>query len=403
MKKATVAAVIMVILLLAHWAQGGVSMVRNGSFENDGVIPDIAAKAPQYWCDVNLPVDKFGGKVDTVWSTYGDYSLTLYSEALGTFDANDMATVSQQVYLTDVNQILFDIKLSTNWATIPWDSSKRSAILLIDGNIVWDSNTSLGPNANGEYLNQTVDVNQIYKDANSHTLSLGIRTNIAEEDPYIYYLAQWDFVKFDTHCGGFGYLPEDLNRDCYVDILDLGMLAEEWLGEEPAYNCDLFGDDEGIVNLRDFAIFASYWRDDTCQQSNWCGGSDFDRSRTIDFADLRIFAEYWLEPVVTLLSDLNTDGAINFKDVAIFANGWLDNTDWENWQDDNCYEMELLAGDIDDSGEVYYGDILMLADNWLSEGRCIRADINEDNIVNFLDFAIIADEWLLKSWLYGLE
>ncbi len=192
-------------------------------------------------------------------------------------------------------------------------------------------------------------------------MSLGIRTNIAEEDPYIYYLAQWDFVKFDTHCGGFGYLPEDLNRDCYVDILDLGMLAEEWLGEEAAYNCDLFGDDEGIVNLRDFAIFASYWRDDTCGQSNGCGGSDFYRSGTVDFADLRIFAEYWLEPVVTLLSDLNTDGAINFKDVAIFANGWLDNTDWRNWPADNCFEIELPAGDLNDDGIVNLRDFAVLA------------------------------------------
>jgi hypothetical protein len=402
MKKATVIAAITVMLLLALWAQGGVSMVRNGSFENDGVINFITAEdPPQYWCDVNIPSGKFGGYVDTVWSTHGNYSLTLYSEALGTFDANDMATASQQVYLADVNQIIFDIKLSTDWSAIPWDST-RSAILLIDGNIVWDSNTSLGPNADGEYLNQTVDVNQIYKDANSHVLSLGIRTNIAEEKPYIYYLAQWDFVKFDTHCGGFGYLPEDLNRDCYVDFLDFAMLAGQWLAEEPAYNCDLLADDESIVNLRDFAILASYWQDSACGPLNGCRGSDFDGSRTVDFADLMIFAEYWLEPVVAL-SDLNTDRVVDFKDVAIFAGGWLDNTDWENWQDDNCYEMELPAGDVDDSGEVYYGDILMLADNWLSEGKCIRADINKDDVVNFLDFAIIADEWLLRSWLYGLE
>ncbi len=402
MKKATVTAAIMVMLLLAHWAQGGVSMVRNGSFENDGVINLITQEdPPQYWCDVNIPSDKFGGWVDGMyWSSHDGNSLTLYSEMSETFAAGDMATVSQQVYLTDVNEIIFDLNLSTIWGPELWDPS-RSAVLLIDGNIVWDSNNILGPDASGVYFNQIVDVNEIYRDANSHILSLGIRANVSE-DSFNQYWAQWDFVKFDTYCGGFGYMPEDLNRDCYVDMLDLGMLAEEWLAEEPAYNCDLLADDEGIVNLRDFAIFALYWRDNNCRQANWCGGSDFDRSGTVDSADLMIFTEYWLEPVVAL-SDLNTDGIINFKDVAIFANYWRSNSYWENWQNDNCYEMELPAGDIDDSGEVYYGDILMLADNWLSEGRCIRADINEDNIVNFLDFAIIADEWRLRSWLYGLK
>jgi hypothetical protein len=380
-----------------------ISLIKNGSFENDGVINSITADdTPQYWCDVNIPSDKFGGWInDIYWSTHDGNSLTLYSKMFEMFTAGDIATVSQQVYLMDVNEIIFDVRLGT-FGGEPWDPNERSAVLLIDGNVIWDSNTSLGPNADGEYLNQTADVNQTYKDENSHTLSLGIRANISELS-FFQYWAQWDFIKFDAYCGGFGYLPEDLNRDCYVDILDLEMLAKEWLAEEPAYNCDLFADEESIVNLRDFAVFGSYWRDDTCQSSNGCRGSDFDGSRMVDSADLTIFAEYWLEPVVTLLSDLNKDRVINFEDVAIVAGGWLDNTDWENWQDDNCYKMELLAGDIDNSGEVYHGDIFMLADNWLGEGKDIRVDINKDEVVDFLDFAIIADEWRLRSWLYGLE
>ncbi len=406
MNKATVAAVIMVMLLLAHWAQGGVSMVRNGSFENNGVIPDIAARAPQYWCDVNIP-DRFGGKVNTDWWThsYNDgngSSLTLYSKSYWDFVTGDMAMVSQQVYLTDVNEIIFDIELSGAHSAFPWESEYFSAVLQIDGNDVWDSNT-LGADGNAEYRNVTVEINDIdINDADLHTLSLVMRAN-RDETHYFQYQVRWDFVKFDTHCGGFGYLPEDLNHDCYVDILDLGMLAEEWLAEEPAYNCDLLADDEGIVNLRDFAIFASYWRDDTCRQSNGCGGSDFNRSRTVDFADLMIFAEYWLEPVVTLLSDLNTDGAINFKDIAIFANGWLDNTDWENWQDDNCFEIELPVADLDDDGIVNLRDFAVLAGDWMSSGRCIRSDIDGSGVVDYGDISKLTEQWLQKSWLYGLE
>jgi len=403
MKKATVTAAITVMLLLAHWAQGGVSMVRNGSFENDGVINPITEEGPpQYWCDVNIP-DRFGGKVNTDWWTHsyndGDgNSLTLYSRSNQDFTAGDMVMVSQQVYLTGVNEIIFDIELSGTHSLFPWDSENFSAVLQLDGNDVWDSNEL--PDGDAEY---TIEVNDIdINDADLHTLSLVMRAN-RDETHYFQYQVRWDFVKFDTHCGGFGYLPEDLNRDCYVDILDLEMLAGQWLAEEPAYNCDLFADDEGIVDLRDFAIFASYWRDSACRQSNGCGGSDFDRSGTVDSADLMIFTEYWLKPVVILLSDLNIDGVVNFKDVAIFADGWLNNTDWNNWQDDNCFEIELPAGDLNDDGVVNLRDFAVLTGDWMSRGRCIRSDIDGSEVVDYGDISKLTEQWLQKSWLYGLE
>lgn len=400
MKKATVTAAVMVMLLLAQRTQAGVSLIMNGSFESDGIINDIAVKAPRRWCDVNIPSDKFGGWVNTLWKTHGDYSLSLYSGFV-TFTAGDMITVSQQVYLTDVNQIIFDLRLGTI-AGYLWDPGKRSALLLIDGNVVWDSSDWM-PDVSGEYRNQMVDVNEIYKDAGPHTLSLAMRANVSEIEWFYQYLAQWDFVKFDTHCGGFGYLPEDLNYDCYVDMSDLKVLAGQWLAEELNEEYDLFQDEEVIINFRDFATFASYWQDNNCPQANWCGGSDFNRSGTVDFADLMIFAEHWLGQVTLLLSDLSEDEVVNFEDFAGFANGWTDNSDWENWQDDNCFEVELPAGDLDDDGIVNLRDFAILAGNWRSEGACIRGDIERDKVVDYKDIAKLADEWLLKSWLYGLE
>lgn len=349
MKKTTVIAGAMVMLLFGNWTQAGVSVVKNGSFENDGSINPITTEdPPQYWCDVNIPSDEFGGKVDTVWSTHGyngddHYSLTLYSKALGECNDGDMAMVSQQVYLDkNVNKIIFDLKLSSSYSPSPWDPNTRSAVVLIDGHPVWDSNDS-EPDSNDEYRNQEVDITDVngIGDANLHTLSLAIKSNVNEAFPsYVEYRAHWDFVKFDAHCGGFGYLPGDLNQNCYVDMNDLGLLADQWLTEEPNYIYDLFQDEDDIVNFLDFAIL---------------------------------------------------------------ADGWMDNTDWENWQDDNCYEMEMLATDLNNDGIVDYGDIFVLAYEWLNEGNCIRADLNDDNIVNLRDFAIIAGEWLLKSWPYGLD
>lgn len=334
------------MLVLAHWAQGGVSLVRNGSFENDGSISPVTAEnAPQYWCDVNIPSDKFNGWVDSDWWTHsyndGDgNSLTLSSAIFVSLADGDMATVSQEVYLTDtdVNQIIFDLKLGTIGGEA-WDPVTRSALVLIDGNDVWDSNV-LDLDENGEFLGQVeIDANdfQIYKDGNPHTLSLAMRVKVGGTY-FSEYVARWDFVKFDTHCGGFGYLPEDLNHDCYVDMKDLEMLLGQWLVEDPNYEYDLFED--GIVNFYDFAFFAEYW---------------------------------------------------------------TTNSDWENWQDDNCYEVELLAGDIDDSGQVDLRDVSIFTSDWLAPVDCdTRADINGDGVVNFQDFAVLAEEWWQKSWLYGL-
>ena len=340
MKKAIVIGVIMLNLLLGNWAKAGVSLVRNGSFEDDGQIADITAEAPRNWCDVNIPSDKFGGKVSTTWKTEGNYSLFFYVKKVDTY-AGDMAMISQQVNLTDVlgdvNQIIFDIKLSDPLGN-EWDLEKRTALVLIDDVVVWDSN-GLGPSANGdgEYLDLWIDVGTY--DANLHKLTLAIKINEDIPTPGLPYWAQWDFVKFDKYCGGFGYLPEDLNYDCYVDMLDLKMLAGQWLVEAPDEKYDLFQD--GIVNFYDFVFFAEYW---------------------------------------------------------------MTNSDSNNWGDDNCYEVELLAGDINDSGEVDLSDVSVLAGVWLGAADCsTRADINDDGAVDFRDFAVLAGQWRQKSWLYWLN
>ncbi|MHC4283641.1 MAG: hypothetical protein ACYSWZ_11810 [Planctomycetota bacterium] len=400
MKKRTVIVAVMIMFLAGNSAQAGVSLIMNGSFEKDGIINDIAVKAPQRWCDVNLPTGQFGGWINTFWKTHVDYSLSLYSNFVE-FTAGDIATVSQQVYLTDVNQIIFDLRLGTI-AGFTWDPAKRSALILIDGDVVWDS-SDWTPNANGEYRNQMVDVNEIYKDETVHTLSLAMRSNVSEIEWFYQYLAQWDFIKFDTYCGGFGYLAEDLNHDCYVDELDLKLLTEQWLGEELNQEYDLFRDDEDIISFPDFAAFSSHWQDTNCPQTASCRGSDFNRSGSVDFTDLRIFADHWMGQVVFLLSDLAEDDIVNFKDFAGLAGRWRDNTDWRNWQDENCFELELPAADLNYDGIVNLRDFAILIGDLGSEGPCIRSDIDGSEVVDYGDFTKLIDGWLLKSWLYGLK
>ena len=303
MRKAAFIAAAMVVLLFAGWVQAEICFIVNGSFEDDGdYISDITETEPNGW-DVNLP-SNFHGRVDEDWSTDCNYSLTLESYSYATFEANDTATVSQEVCLTDVNEIIFDVSLVTTLDK-PWDPNKRSAVLLIDGDVVWKSN-SVGSDVRGEYYNRTYTVNEIYKDTSLHKLSLGLRVNVAE-DSYIQYRAKWDFVGFyDLPCRGCGLLAGDFDRDCYVDMKDLKMFTDVWLDEvDPNDKYNLF--QGGIINFCDFAIYANSWDG--------------------NMPDLKMFTDVWLAEVDPNnkynLFDVESIGFINFLDFAIFADNWL--------------------------------------------------------------------------------
>ncbi|MCK5270354.1 MAG: hypothetical protein KAJ46_06200, partial [Sedimentisphaerales bacterium] len=60
-------------------------------------------------------------------------------------------------------------------------------------------------------------------------------------------------------------------------------------------NLDSDINDDGRVNLEDFAVLATWWDDNgNCSSPDWCDSADFNMSGTVDFADLAYFAENWL-------------------------------------------------------------------------------------------------------------
>ena len=48
------------------------------------------------------------------------------------------------------------------------------------------------------------------------------------------------------------------------------------------------------VNFADYAIFANHWMYQNCVEPDWCDGTDFDHSGSVDMLDLAEFAKYWL-------------------------------------------------------------------------------------------------------------
>jgi len=380
-----------------------VSIVKNGSFEYDGdLILSTDGRMPKYFCDVNFPADRFTGYIDSRWWSHSSgagsgRSLSFSSLYGASFEAGDCATISQQTYLADVNYITFDIQLTTDYpATFDWDPALFNAFVMVDERVAWDSN-ELQFTGNGTYHVEVNDIN--ITDSDIHTLTLGMKA-IAPSTTYINHIARWDFVKFDTYCGGLGYLPFDFDRNCYVDIDDMQILADEWLSSRSS-QLDLFVDYVGDIDFRDFAVFASHWSDMNCHGPDYCGGCDFDQSGAVDINDLLTFAENWLSYSV-LYSDIDGDGSVRFYDFAEFAGGWKQASAWQEYGSVHFSEPELilLESDLNDNGVVDYDDLGIICDNWLAGGSCVRADINTDGIVDFYDFLALAKQWRLKGTLY---
>jgi len=315
--------IFLIALLAVSTASAGPAVIFNGSFENDGSIDDSTVAAPRRWTGVNVPADKFRWWVDTDWSSEGDYSLSMYSEIFKPLASTDMASVSQTVYIQNATELIFDVRLGTLQGD-PWDPDKRTARVMIDDDVVWDSD-SLGAEATGRHLDVTVPLDpNLTADPNSHTLSLVLKSNADETEYFAEYLVQWDLVRFDRHCQGFGYLPEDLNLDCTVNMGDYAILANVWLAAAPDRRIDLFADQ--VIDGLDLEALASAWLQCT-GPGEGC------------------FVAELLQP------DLNDDGIVDYLDLAAFYEKWLDYED---------YRIQ----DLDGSGFVDFDDYVLLADTW---------------------------------------
>jgi hypothetical protein len=96
--------------------------------------------------------------------------------------------------------------------------------------------------------------------------------------------------------------PGDVERDCQWWIANTGGNIGFWsytvvaeLGTDPKHWTRDFWPDNNI-NMRDFAMLASYWLRADCNASLWCGGTDLNKNGSVDYDDLRIFTEAWLSP-----------------------------------------------------------------------------------------------------------
>ena len=335
---------LLVVLIGVDFSEGGVSIVMNGSFEDDRWTgpQDITVLCPKGWPDVYVSPNQFGqytlgGYVGQAWHKHGDYSISFYSMSSGKFAENQYVEVCQEVYLNDVNSMDFVVHLTTDYAPdCNWSNHEFSVLVRIDESVVWDSLQNCPAGGNGEYAGRVDNIE--ISDSEPHTLGIGmISNNTTSQSYWITYIASVDFVRFDTHCGGFGYLAGDLNRDCYVGFADYAMLADKWLGD--ANELGGYGmPDEGIVDEYSLAIIAEEWL--ACTNSN----------------------------------------------------------------DANCVCVRVGYEDVTGDGVIDGADIAMLCGEWLlEEPNELSCDMNRDGFVDAVDYAAMANKWRQKNWTYGLE
>jgi len=321
MMKKLMVLISMITLVCCDLCSAGVSVVKNGSFENDGRIDYVTqSDRPEYWCSVNYNSAKFIEYVYNDWATSGDYSLTIYSYMYTSFNQNDSATITQSVYLDNAERITFDIYLWADYGG--WRTDLVTAGVLIDNTEIWNSDGLTFDH--GIFVgNIAVDINETFKDSSPHLLTLQLKADTSSYNLYAY-AAQWDSIGLVTTCGAGGYLPADFTHDCLVDINDLAVLAEGWLDPNGP---DLTGDSN--VNFADFAEFAIYWMADNSGEPFIPGpefiflDADLNDDGIVDYADVLVLCNNWLGTGgYCVREDLNDDDFVDFMDLALLAEQW---------------------------------------------------------------------------------
>ena len=75
-------------------------------------------------------------------------------------------------------------------------------------------------------------------------------------------------LNVNSSCGEWGYILGDFDLDCYVSILDLSKIADEWASCSSSLHTDIFYD--GCIDFQDYSIFASNWGSCTEPEDNNC-------------------------------------------------------------------------------------------------------------------------------------
>jgi hypothetical protein len=114
-------------------------------------------------------------------------------------------------------------------------------------------------------------------------------------------ISGFDFYTSEYSCqAGMWFLVDYLalqQGDCSIGYYDHSF---SWIQPDPNIsilmenipNVDF--NDDGVVDLKDFMIFASHWLEGECSGPEWCQQTDVNKDGKVGLTDLTLFAQYWL-------------------------------------------------------------------------------------------------------------
>ena len=112
--------------------------------------------------------------------------------------------------------------------------------------------------------------------------------------------------------------------------------------------------------------------------------ADINNDGIANLRDYALFAANWKKTGSNLLGDLDHNNVVDAADLLLFANGWLKTTSW----------YKPIDEDINNDKIVNFEDFALLAGDWGIPGRRIPGDLNKDQTVNYLDLLRLAEHWL---------
>ena len=440
MKSKSILVVVMVMVTtVLVCGTGAKATIVNPSFEN----------SLTGWVTYNDPgMNRYP---EDTFATDGQYNLQLFTEWGTSNTKGDKSEVYQNVSLTDIDQIFFDVKLSSHNYDEPSIFRDYVAMFIIDGITFWSQTVE------GTYLNQFVDVSA---QSGSHQIELRLQC-INDENYSPSCWAEWDNLRTvtipepatppDANANGPYniYVGDTLTLDASGSTdADDDIASYVWdLDDDGSFETDAGGQaifDVDYAHLDSLGFIAGGPYDIHVQVTDSQQQSDTDSS-TLTIAP---------PPVIEAVVDIrpvSCPNPLNVKSkgvlpVAILGSAALDVTaidagsiflngarnirsGYEDvaWfiADANDCECATLGGDgyldltlkfmtqdiVATFGEVNHDDVLelqldgVLSDETPVEGAdCVvirgkhkpinKADINKDGVVNMLDVVMVAGNWL---------
>jgi cyclophilin family peptidyl-prolyl cis-trans isomerase len=109
--------------------------------------------------------------------------------------------------------------------------------------------------------------------------------------------------------------------------------------------------------------------------------SDFDNNGIVDFKDYAGFASQWRKTGSSLYANMDGVGQVTENDLMLFSNHWLEEAHWR-------------LGDLTFDNKTNFIDYAILTRDWLKTGKRLLGDITGDKTVNNDDLIALAENWL---------